>query len=61
VRLLFDEQLSEELVVLLRDIFPDSLHVRPLGVCGSADQRVWQLAREHDAFLVTKDEDSGRL
>jgi beta-glucosidase len=34
VRLLFDEQLSEELVVLLRDIFPDSLHVRQIGASG---------------------------
>ena len=46
MRLLFDEQLSEELIVLLQDVFPDSLHVRQLGVGGAADQRVWQLARE---------------
>jgi predicted nuclease of predicted toxin-antitoxin system len=31
VRLLVDEQLAEELCGLLRDIFPDSLHVRLLG------------------------------
>jgi hypothetical protein len=30
VRLLFDEQLSEELVTALHDLFPDSLHVRLL-------------------------------
>jgi len=57
VHLLFDEQLSEELIVLLKDVFPDSLHVRQLGAGGSADQRVWQLARERDCVLVTKDED----
>jgi len=34
VRLLFDEQLSEELIVLLQDVFPDSLHVRQLGALG---------------------------
>jgi len=61
VRLLFDEQLSEELIVLLQDVFPDSLHVRQLGVGGAADQRVWQLARERDCVLVTKDEDFHRL
>ena len=61
MRLLFDEQLSEELIVLLQDVFPDSLHVRQLGVGGSADQRVWQLARERDCVLVTKDEDFHRL
>ena len=60
MRLLFDEQLSEELIVLLRDTFPDSLHVRLLGAGGSSDHRVWQLAREHDCILVTKDEDFHR-
>jgi len=61
VRLLFDEQLSEELLVLSRDIFPDSLHVRDLGAGGAPDTTVWQLAREHDCVLVTKDEDFHRL
>jgi predicted nuclease of predicted toxin-antitoxin system len=61
VRLLFDEQLSEELVPLLHDLFPDSLHIRLLGAGGSADSRVWQLAREHGCLLVTKDEDFHRL
>lgn len=61
MRLLFDEQLSEELLQLLQDLFPDSLHVRRLGAGGSADSRVWDLAREHDCLLVTKDEDFHRL
>lgn len=50
VRLLFDEQLSEELVQ----------HVRLLGVGGAADPAVWQLAREHNCVLVSKDEDFHR-
>jgi predicted nuclease of predicted toxin-antitoxin system len=61
VRLLFDEQLSEELVTLLHDLFPDSLHIRLLKAGGSGDSRVWQLAREHNSLLVTKDEDFHRL
>jgi len=61
VRLLFDEQLSEELVALLADVFPDSLHVRVLGVGGAADAAVWQHAKEHNCMLVTKDEDFHRL
>jgi predicted nuclease of predicted toxin-antitoxin system len=61
VRLLFDEQLSEELVSLLTDLFPDSLHVRLLGAGGAADPVVWQLARDHGCLLVTKDEDFHRL
>ena len=61
VRLLFDEQLSEELPELLRDVFPDSLHVRQLGAGGAADLTVWALARERGCVLVTKDEDFQRV
>jgi predicted nuclease of predicted toxin-antitoxin system len=61
VRLLFDEQLSEELVAALHDLFPDSLHVRLLGKGGMSDHAIWQLAREHGCVLVTKDEDFHRL
>lgn len=61
MRLLFDEQLSEALVELVRDVFPESLHVRELGAGGATDPIVWQLAREQDCLLVTKDEDFHRL
>jgi predicted nuclease of predicted toxin-antitoxin system len=61
VRLIFDEQLSEELLALLRDVFPGSLHVRDLGAGGAPDVTVWQLAQERDCVLVTKDEDFHRL
>ena len=61
MRLLFDEQLSEELVTKLADLFPESLHVRLLGAGGAADAAVWELAREHQCVLVTKDEDFHRL
>ena len=61
MRLLFDEQLSEALAPLLHDLFPDSLHIRMLKAGGGPDAAVWQLAREHDCLLVTKDEDFHRL
>jgi predicted nuclease of predicted toxin-antitoxin system len=61
VRLLFDEQLSEDLVSLLGDVFPDSLHVRQIGSGGTPDGTVWELARERECLLVTKDEDFHRL
>ena len=61
MRLLFDEQLSEELVRLLVDVFPDCVHVRSLGAGGAADPAVWELARQHHCLLVTKDEDFHRL
>ena len=61
MRLLFDEPLSEELVDLLADLFPQSLHVRQIGAGGAADTVVWNIARERGCLLVTKDEDFHRL
>jgi predicted nuclease of predicted toxin-antitoxin system len=60
-RLLFDEQLSEDLSALLADILPGSLHVRESNLGGAPDLKVWQLALERDCLLVTKDEDFHRL
>jgi predicted nuclease of predicted toxin-antitoxin system len=61
VRLLFDEQLSEDLLGLLADLFPESLRVRGLSLGGASDSAVWQIAKERDCILVTKDEDFHRL
>ncbi|MEQ1731958.1 MAG: DUF5615 family PIN-like protein [Vicinamibacterales bacterium] len=58
MRLLFDEQLPEALVVALSDVFPHSLHIRLLGKGGTSDLGVWELAREYGCLLVTKDEDA---
>lgn len=61
MRLLFDEQLSDDLPAMLADVFPGSLHVRALAGVGASDQRVWDLALEHGCVLVSKDEDFHRL
>jgi predicted nuclease of predicted toxin-antitoxin system len=61
VRLLFDEQLAESLCQLLRDGFPESVHIRLLGRGGASDEEIWRLALEHGCVLVTKDEDFHRL
>jgi len=61
VRLLLDENLSERLLPLLGDRFPDSSHVRLIGLGGAEDLVIWELARSEGALLVTKDEDFLRL
>ena len=60
-RLLLDENLSERLLPLLIETFPESTHVRPVGLGGASDTEIWQWARLHGAILVTKDEDFLRL
>ena len=57
MKLLFDENLSFRLAAALADIYPDSKHVRELGLLGADDLRVWDHAAEHGFLLVSKDTD----
>lgn len=61
VRLLLDENLSERLLPLLSGRFPDSRHVRLLGLGGADDLAIWERARLDGDLLVTKDEDFLRI
>ncbi|MBD2719457.1 MULTISPECIES: DUF5615 family PIN-like protein [unclassified Synechococcus] len=61
VSLLLDENLSERLLPLLSDRFPESGHVRLLGLGGADDLTIWDRARADGDLLVTKDEDFLRL
>ena len=45
VQLLLDENLSERLLPLLFDRFPDVSHVRLLGLGGADDLTLWERAR----------------
>jgi predicted nuclease of predicted toxin-antitoxin system len=57
VKLLFDENLSHKLVSLLADLFPDSLHVRDIGLKAADDIQVWNYAKDNDLMIVSKDSD----
>jgi predicted nuclease of predicted toxin-antitoxin system len=57
VKLLFDQNLSPNLVARLEDIFPQSLHVREAGLACADDLSVWRFALEHGFAIVTKDSD----
>jgi predicted nuclease of predicted toxin-antitoxin system len=57
VKLLFDENLSPKLVVRLADSFPNSLHVRDVGLQAANDPTVWEYARDNDLVIVSKDSD----
>jgi predicted nuclease of predicted toxin-antitoxin system len=45
MKLLFDENLSHKLVRLLEDLFPDSVHVRDVGLKSADDPLVWEYAK----------------
>ena len=57
MRLLFDENLSPKLVLLLADQFPNSLHVRDVGLEAADDQSVWNYAGSQGLVIVSKDSD----
>jgi predicted nuclease of predicted toxin-antitoxin system len=57
VKLLFDENLAPDLVARLRDVFPESVHVRDLGLKSSPDPIVWKFAAEQGFIIVSKDAD----
>lgn len=57
MKLLFDENLSPRLPRLLADLFPDSLHVRDVGMKATDDPLVWDYAKGGDFMIVSKDAD----
>ena len=57
VTLLFDENLSRRLRLLLAETFPGATHVSLLGLGSSDDRAVWEYARREDLTIVTKDND----
>ncbi|MEQ1764243.1 MAG: DUF5615 family PIN-like protein [Pyrinomonadaceae bacterium] len=57
MKLLFDENLSHRLADRLADLFPESTHVRNVGLKASDDPDVWEYAVVHDFVIVSKDVD----
>lgn len=57
MRLLFDENLPPRLVRELADVYPDSAHVRDLGLARADDADVWSYARTHGSAIVSKEAD----
>lgn len=57
MKLLFDENLSPRLVRLVAAGYPDSVHVRNVGLMGHGDDDLWQFARRSGLTIVSKDTD----
>jgi predicted nuclease of predicted toxin-antitoxin system len=57
VKLLFDENLSYKLAERLSDEFPDSNHVRNVGLGSSDDLHLWKYSVENEFVIVSKDAD----
>ena len=57
MKLLFDENLSPDLVQALTADYPGSAHVRDLDLKSATDQAVWDRARSGGYTVVSKDSD----
>ena len=57
MKLLFDENLSPKLPLLLEKQFPGSQHLRECGLKGQSDEAIWEYARANGFALVSKDSD----
>jgi predicted nuclease of predicted toxin-antitoxin system len=57
VKLLFDQNLSPNLVRLLKILYPASVHVRDVGLASADDLILWNYAIENGMTIVTKDGD----
>lgn len=61
MKLLFDHNISPDLVRRLRDLFPESDHVYHLNLHEVDDHIVWAFARVNSFIVVTKDVDFSEL
>lgn len=57
MKLLYDQNLSYRLVAALKDLYPDSLHVRDMGMKESDDSDIWEYAARNGYVIVSKDSD----
>jgi predicted nuclease of predicted toxin-antitoxin system len=57
VKLLFDENVSSELVRMLASQYPGSAHVREVGLRGAEDRQIWNYCRAQGFAIVSKDTD----
>lgn len=57
MRLQFDQNLSHKLVNRPADVFPDSLHVRDIGMKSANDPAIAKVALAEGLTIVSKDAD----
>ncbi|MBC8042061.1 MAG: DUF5615 family PIN-like protein [Rhizobacter sp.] len=57
MKLLFDQNLSPRLPRTLADVFPESLHVRDIGLRDANDVEIWNYAKQHGFIIISKDSD----
>ena len=61
MKLLYDQNLSDQLVTLLDDLFPNSIHVKSIDLTNATDVELWNYARDANYLIVSKDTDFSNM
>lgn len=57
MKLLFDHNLPSSLVSFLDALYPNSIHVRSVGLDRASDVEIWDCAAKNDFVIASKDSD----
>lgn len=57
MKLLLDENLSDQIISQIIDLYPNSEHVKTLALTSSDDAIIWEYAKANDFIIVSKDSD----
>ena len=57
MKLLLDENLSDRIICGIADLYPNSEHVKTLGLTNTDDVLIWAYAKDNNFVIVSKDSD----
>ncbi len=57
MKLLLDENLSDRIIHRIVDLYPNSEHVKTLGLINTDDAIIWKYAKTNGFVIVSKDSD----
>ncbi|WP_414543354.1 DUF5615 family PIN-like protein [Nostoc sp. CCY0012] len=57
MKLLLDENLSDRIIHRIVDLYPNSEHIKTLGLINTDDAVIWEFAKTNGFVLVSKDSD----
>ena len=57
MKLLLDENLSDRIVLRIKDLYPNSQHVKSLSLTNTDDAIIWEYAKTYNFVIVSKDAD----
>jgi predicted nuclease of predicted toxin-antitoxin system len=57
MKLLLDENLSDRIINKIIDLYPESQHVKTLGLINTDDVIIWEFAKVNNFVIISKDSD----